>query len=178
MNVFFLIGFMGVGKSSLGRQVASSIDAQFLDTDFEIEKLHQSKIALLLDLLGEAWFREQENALLTKIALRAKTEECGRLIVSCGGGFPCFNNNMQQMNQIGTTIYLQLPAEELFHRLKDKREKRPLLRDLTESELTQKITSMLEQRELFYLQASSIVSLSGKSMFNAYKAVLEAVKFA
>lgn len=173
MNVIFLIGFMGVGKSTLGRQIASSIHADFIDTDFEIEKMHQSKINLLISQHGEGWFRNQESQLLTQLAENNPNADSKTYIVSCGGGFPCFNDSMSKMNEIGTTIYLHLPTQELYQRLLNKRDKRPLIKDLNDTELKLKIEALVNEREFYYNQANYKVSLSEKSIFNAYKAILE-----
>lgn len=172
MKIVFLIGYMGSGKSTLGKQVADILNCTYLDTDTEIEKIHQTSINKLIKTNGETWFRNEEQAYLSTIS-NLNYEQNSILIVSCGGGFPCFNDMISKMNSIGTTVYLKLSAQSLYNRLILERDERPLLNDLTENELLEKISFMLNNREPIYSLANYTIELDNKNKDEA----LEALRF-
>lgn len=146
----FLIGFMGSGKSYTGRRFAAGAGIPFLDLDECIEAREGRSIRLIFEQEGEAYFRRAERD-----ALR----ETGRfrdIVVSCGGGAPCFHGNMQWMNAHGVTIYLRAPAELLASRLAREMEQRPLLKGLGPEGLERFIRSKLEEREHYYMESSVV----------------------
>src|SRR5690554_5157022 len=139
----FLLGFMGAGKTTLGKRLANKSGLPFVDVDQKIEAYFQLSIQSIFEKYGEAFFRKEESKMLEKLI-----EEFPQAILSVGGGLPCYNNNMELMNLSGTTCYLHRPAKELFHRLKNSKENRPLLTGKSDAELLQYIRSEEHTSEL------------------------------
>lgn len=150
MNIY-LIGFMGSGKSHTGQQVANALGLPFVDLDERIEALAGCSIAQLFESKGEAYFRELEAK-----ALRATLSDAPA-VVSCGGGTPCFHDNMDWIKTNGLSIYLKASIPLLVKRLQKGQEHRPLIRGLNEAELTAFIAERVAQREFFYSQAQFIL---------------------
>ena len=147
----FLIGFMGSGKSTLGAQLARSIDYQFIDMDPMIEETAEMSIPEIFNEHGEEVFRKWEHDILVELCRRNK------LVISTGGGAPCHSGLMDIMKTHGTTVYLKLSPEALKTRLIHSRTERPLIKGKSETELLDFITSLLEEREEFYSRATHIV---------------------
>jgi len=143
----FLVGFMGCGKTATGRRLAQKNGWQWIDTDKFIEHRYRKNITELFEETGEEEFRKIEHKILLELA------EFQNVVISCGGGLPCFFNNMEIMKNAGTTIYLQETPENLFERLKKAKTKRILLKNKTENELKNYIFETLQKREKFYRQA-------------------------
>lgn len=139
----FLIGMMGSGKSSLAVALATALKVPVYDTDLEIEKLTSYSVSELFSEFGEAYFREQEKALIEKLPEQAA-------VVACGGGLPCYGELMDTLLQRGHVIYLSAPAKVLYERIGGS-EDRPLLQDLNSFDL------LLEKRKEIYQQANYII---------------------
>jgi shikimate kinase len=150
-NTSFLIGYMGSGKTTIGKHLAKKLNRQFLDLDDEIEKVTQKSIANIFASFGEDKFREIEKDVLRSLTLNKK------LIVATGGGTPAYHKNMQWMNENGSTIYLRLHPGILFHRLISEKNHRPLIADLHDLELFEFITENIKNRLLFYKEAKIII---------------------
>lgn len=155
----FLIGFMGSGKTHWGKILAERLGAPFLDLDDFIEKNEGKTISEIFAGSGENGFRILERENLLRLAALPPA------VVATGGGTPCFFNNMRWMQEHGTTIYLKTPPEMLFERLKNEREQRPLLKNLSETELKNFIQKRLEEREPFYSRADFILKNTGDDEF-------------
>lgn len=149
-GLIFLIGFMGCGKTTLGRKLASRMDYPFIDLDHVLEAQAGMTIAEYFSTHGEDAFRKLESEILKRNDYPANA------IVSTGGGLPCFFDNMDWMNAHGRSIYIQLPAKTLAQRLSNEKNKRPLLRDKQGDELVAFIDQKLNEREIFYKQASVV----------------------
>ena len=144
---FYLVGFMGSGKSFWARKWSAGYKFDFYDVDDTIEAMEMKSIVDIFEKKGELWYRKKEAQVLRELD---KFEDC---IISCGGGTPCYHDNMDWMNKHGYTIYLKAdPAFLLENILKDK-ERRPLVRNINENELLVFIAQKLEEREVFYQQA-------------------------
>lgn len=148
---FFLIGFMGAGKSTIGKFAARHNDLIFLDLDHYIEEREGMEIREIFRLHGEDHFREIEKVSLAEVIAMKEN-----LLVSAGGGTPCFFDNMARMNAAGTTLYLDLSSARLTDRLRRAKSKRPLLRTI-EGDLQVFVHKKLMQRAEFYAQAQIIV---------------------
>ena len=120
---------MGSGKTTLGRKLAGMLSYEFIDMDYSIEQEHGLSIPSIFERYGEEVFREWEAEALTRLAFEDKN------VVATGGGVPCFYNNMELMNQTGITVYLKLSADQLYARLAEMQENRPLIRGMNEKEL-------------------------------------------
>ena len=143
----FLIGYMGAGKTTLGKSLARRMNLRYIDTDHFIENRYHKKIGDIFDDEGEVRFREIEHRVLLEIA------EFEDVVISTGGGLPCFNNNMTIMNNKGTTVYLDVPVEELAARLGVSKTVRPLLKKRSGSELIEFIKENINVREPYYKQS-------------------------
>lgn len=147
MNRFFLIGMMGSGKTSYSKKWAKKFNLTAYDLDNMVEACEQMTINEIFTKKGEAYFRKLETDILKTFA------EKDKFILATGGGVPCFHNNMQWMNENGTTIWLHENLEILYGRLKKAKMHRPLLKDFNDAELKSYIYNMLKEREYFYSMA-------------------------
>ena len=147
MTRIFLTGYMGSGKTTLGRALAAEIGIPFIDLDHYIEKRYCKTIAQLFAEKGEEGFREIERRILHEVG------EFEDVIISTGGGTPCFFDNIEYMNAQGTTVYLDVPVERLFIRLSIARSKRPLIKDKNDDELRLFIAEQIAKREPHYSKA-------------------------
>lgn len=147
----FLVGFMGSGKTHWGRLWSATNPFLFADLDAVIEKETGTTIKNIFDEKGENGFRDIETGTLHSFAQHTN------IIIACGGGTPCFNDNMQWMNAHGTTIYLRSTAEQLAKRLLKEKDHRPVLKGITDNNLKDFIEKKLSEREPFYNQAKLIL---------------------
>lgn len=145
----FLLGYMGSGKSTLGKKLANKLSIPFVDLDAYIEKVQNKSISRIFAEDGEEYFRNSETE-----ALKTLTQLYKSAVVSLGGGAPCFNNNMEFVNQHGVSIYLKVENKILYGRLKKGKNKRPLIANLKGKELLQFIIKALHEREPYYSQAT------------------------
>lgn len=152
----FLIGFMGSGKSTVGKTLARQLQLPFIDSDQWIEEQTGMTVAAIFAQRGEPVFRDLERRFLQSVSGFSG-------IVSCGGGLPCYNGLMQELLKQGTVIYLRARVETLEIRLKREQERRPLLKSAEETGLEETIRQRMEIRLPVYEQASVIVDTDGKS---------------
>ena len=147
----FLVGFMGCGKTTLGRRLASKLNYSFIDMDKVIEAETKMSISDYFKTFGEDAFRETESKTMKNTAFPENA------VIATGGGAPCFFDNMEWMNANGTTVYLSLSPKSLAKRLASATEQRPILKDLKPEELEQFIAERLKIRERFYKQAKIVI---------------------
>ncbi len=150
MTRIFLIGYMGAGKTTLGKAFAREMNLSFVDQDWYIEERFHKTVQEIFAERGEQGFRELERQMLHEIA------EFEDVVISTGGGAPCFFDNMDFMNQKGETVFLNVAPEVLFSRLKLASQNRPILRGKTNEELKAFIAKALEKRAPFYSKAKYI----------------------
>jgi len=143
----YLTGYMGSGKTTVGKKLARQLDYDFVDTDELIVTMAGKSVQAIFDSEGEDAFRLLEHSVLKSLANRINT------VISTGGGTPCFFNNMQIMKKTGIVIYLKMHPASILKRLKVAKNPRPLLRNIPEDQLLPFITNQLSQREQFYLNA-------------------------
>lgn len=149
----FLIGFMGSGKSHWGKELSAKLQIPFFDLDQKIEEKEEKSINEVFEMKGEEYFR-----LLEKEVLHMLVESHDAFVMACGGGTPCFYNNIDYMNQKGTTIWINCSTSCLVDRLKDEKEKRPLIKDLDEEQLHIYVMKKVGDRRIFYQQAKIILT--------------------
>ena len=150
----FLVGFMGAGKSVVGRRLAKSLNLSFYDLDEEIESHYKMSVSAIFQKYDEACFRKLETSVLESFSSK------DNFVLSCGGGTPCFGENMAFMKSIGTTRYIKLPADELVGRISSSYHKRPLTEGKSDEELASYVDAMLKKREPFYSMAKITVDAS------------------
>lgn len=143
----FLIGYMASGKTTLGKALARAIGYDFIDLDRYIEQRFRKKISEIFAFEGEEGFRKKEYAMLHEAG-----EFCNT-IVSCGGGTPCFFDNMEFMNSRGVTLCLNASLECTVRRLLCAKNKRPIVEGKTADELPSFISTHLKDRAPFYNKA-------------------------
>ena len=147
----FLIGFMGSGKTYLGKILSSQMDIPLIDLDEWIEKREKRSISKIFEQEGELAFRLMETTALHE--LDEMSQSGMDLIVSTGGGTPCFHDNMDLMNRIGTTIWLNPPINILLSRLVNEKDHRPLLAGLTNEQMKDFVNQKIQDRIVFYKKA-------------------------
>ncbi|MDE6370597.1 MAG: AAA family ATPase [Duncaniella sp.] len=152
MKVIYLIGYMGSGKTTLGRAVAARTGMPFIDLDDYIEEHEKCSIRDIFARHGEDYFRALEREALERLASGGDADG-GLTLVACGGGTPCFGDNMDVMNRRGVTVFLDAPHESLLRRLKEGRAMRPLIAALDDEELDRFIRSQMEWRRPHYGKA-------------------------
>ncbi len=150
MKRIFLIGYMGSGKTTLGKAYARAMQLQFIDLDWYIEERFHKTVQELFEERKEDGFREIERNMLHEVA------EFEDVIIACGGGTPCFFDNMEYMNGKGETVFLDASPEVLFRRLKIAKSKRPLLMDKSDAEVMDVNQNALRVRIPFYSQAKYV----------------------
>lgn len=147
MRRIILIGYMGSGKTTLGKALSKETGLMFYDLDWYIESRMRKTISELFAEKGEEGFRKVEYNMLHEVA------EFEDVIISCGGGTPCFFDNMDYLNQQGDVVYLKATPETLYRHLQMARVERPLLKGKSQEELIDYITTHLQEREPYYQQA-------------------------
>lgn len=162
-----LIGYMGAGKTTVGKELAAALGVTFYDLDWYITMRYHRSVPEIFAERGEEGFRELERRMLHEVA------EFENVVVSCGGGTPCFFDNIDYMNSLADTIYLQATPEVLAMHLKMGKGKRPLLEGKTPEELETYIQEMLQTREPFYQKAKYTLDVS---LLDSASKIQESVK--
>ncbi len=147
----FLIGFMGAGKTYHGQRLANVLGVPFIDLDAMIETGEGSTISEIFATKGETHFRILESEYLHRLAAVPQA------VIATGGGTPCFFENLDWMKAAGLTVYLKTPVSLLVQRLAKQRAQRPLLANLSETELERAIEERLTERLAIYEQAERVV---------------------
>lgn len=151
MERVYLIGYMGCGKTTIGKRLAKNLGWDVIDMDSHIENRYRKTIPDIFASEGEESFRKKERFILEELSALEN------VVVSTGGGAPCFFDNIDVMNSSGLCVYIRMTPEALAARLKNAKANRPLLKDKTEEELTNFIKEQLEKRRAFYEQARYVI---------------------
>lgn len=147
----FIVGFMGSGKTTIGKKLAAATGRQFVDLDHEIVAYIGMSIPEYFNKFGEDNFRDLERTFLRR-------QQGVDAIISTGGGTPCFYDNMQWITENGIALYFQHTAKSLWSRLsKSDVSKRPVLKGLNGDELLAFIESKLNERTPYYEQSQLII---------------------
>jgi shikimate kinase len=154
MTRIIIIGYMGAGKTTVGKALSKELNIPFYDLDWYIESRLRKTVPQIFAERGEEGFRKVENNLLHEVA------EFENVIISCGGGTPCFFDNMDYMNQQGETVYLKARPDVLYKHLKMGKTERPLLKNKSPEEMQEFIREQLEKREEYYLKAKHVLDVS------------------
>ncbi|MBR6962055.1 MAG: shikimate kinase [Prevotella sp.] len=154
MTRIIIIGYMGAGKTTVGKALSKELGIPFYDLDWYIESRMHKTVAQLFAERGEEEFRKVERNMLHEVA------EFEDVVISCGGGTPCFFDNMEYLNQQGETVYLKADPEVLYGHLLMGKTVRPLLVGKSKEELLAFIREQLEKREPFYTKAKHTLDVS------------------
>ena len=146
----FLVGMMGAGKTTYGKQLAKKLNRGFLDTDTEIERSSGQKVSEIFQAKGELYFRDLERIFIHQSNFIDE-------VVACGGGLPCYSDLILTLREIGQVVYLKASPSFLFSRLVHTRSSRPLLMNLAEDELYNYLETKIREREIYYLMADEVV---------------------
>lgn len=154
-----LVGYMGCGKSAISRSLSKMLGLKRIDLDDFIEEKEGMKISEIFANKGEIYFRKLET-----VCLKELVEQEESVILSLGGGTPCFGNNMEIVNKNSTSIYLQANVPTLTKRLRPEKVKRPLIARIADADLAEFIGKHLFERSSFYGQAQISVTVDDKSV--------------
>lgn len=147
----FLVGFMFSGKSTVGKLLAKSMGYEHIDTDHMFESLYNISINNFFEKYGQDLFRELEHKLLLTLI------EKDNIIISTGGGLPCFHNNMELIKQNGISIHINMSFKSIIHRQKKSKKNRPLLRNKSQEEIEIFLQDLLAKRIGIYNQSNIII---------------------
>jgi shikimate kinase len=161
---------MGAGKTTVGKALAKELNIEFYDLDWYIEARMRKTVKQIFDEQGEEGFRRIENNMLHEVG------EFENVIVSCGGGTPCFFDNMDFMNRQGETVYLKATPEVLYGHLKMGKTVRPLLLNKTPEEVQVFIKEQLQKREAFYTKAKHTLDVNLMDNYDKIKISVAKVK--
>ena len=154
-----IIGYMGAGKTTVGKELAKVLGIPFYDLDWYISTRMRKTVKEIFDEKGEEGFRQIEHNMLHEVA------EFENVVIACGGGTPCFFDNMAYMNQQAETIYLKATPEVLQYHLTLGKGIRPLLLEKSSEEALDFIREQLAEREKYYLQARHIIDVNRMDNF-------------
>ena len=165
-----LIGYMGAGKTTVGKSLAKELGVPFYDLDWYIESRMRKTVAQIFAERGEEGFRKIEYNMLHEVA------EFEDVIISCGGGTPCFFDNMDYLNQQGQVVYLKAEPEVLYKHLLMAKVERPLLKGKSKEELLTFIREQIEKREPYYSKARYTLDVSLMDNYGKIKISVEKIK--
>ena len=170
MTRIILIGYMGAGKTTIGKALSKELGIVFYDLDWYIESRMRKTVSEIFAERGEEGFRKIEYNMLHEVA------EFEDVIISCGGGTPCFFDNMDYLNQQGQVVYLKAEPEVLYKHLQMAKVERPLLKGKSKEELLTFIKEQLDKREPFYTKARYTFDVSLMDNYDKIKISVEKIK--
>ena len=170
MRRVIILGYMGAGKTTVGKALAMETGLQFYDLDWYVEERMRKTVPQIFAERGEDGFRRLERTMLHEAA------EFEDIILSCGGGTPCFFDNMDYMNSQGDTVYLKADPDVLFAHLRMGKVRRPLLEGKTPEELLGFVTEQLARREQYYLAARHVLDVDLLDNYEKIKVSVERLR--
>ena len=168
MNII-LIGYMGSGKSTIGKKLSQILDFEYVDLDNYIEEKEKNTISGIFKTKGEIYFRKIEKKYLEEVLILPNS------VISLGGGIPCYGDNMKLITEAedSKSVYLKASIPQLVMRLKDEKNKRPLISHLkNEEQLVEFIGKHLFERSVFYNQSNVTLSVDNKSVNSIVEEVI------
>ena len=170
MKRVILIGYMGSGKTTVGKALSKETGMMFYDLDWYIESRMRKSVSQIFAEKGEEGFRKIEYNMLHEVA------EFEDVIISCGGGTPCFFDNMDYLNQQGDVVYLKATPETLYKHLLMAKVERPLLKGKSSEELIAYITEHLNERAPFYEKARYTLDVNVLDEYDKIKDSVEGLR--
>jgi shikimate kinase len=165
-----LVGFMGSGKSTIGKVLAERLEVDFIDSDEEISKNEGLSVSEIFDRKGEAYFRQKEREFVLNLS------NVKPAVIAVGGGLPCFEDNLELLKKAGTVFYLNVSVMTLVKRLQNEKSQRPLLANLEDKELSNFVFDKLIERTAFYRKANHIIPNETGSVDAAVQEILKVKK--
>lgn len=169
MKSIILVGYMCAGKTTVGKALGRKLGLTFYDLDWYIEERFHKRIPQIFAEDGEAYFRDLERRMLREVA------EFENIVLSCGGGTPCFHNNMDYMNSVADTFYLKASAETLSRHVAMSRGERPLLKGKSPEELKNFIATQLDARAPYYEKAAHIIDINVLDTFDKIDVIVNRI---
>ncbi len=166
-SAIILLGYMCAGKTTVGRQLAQEMGYFFYDLDWYIEERYHKKVSEIFAEQGEEKFRDLERRMLHEVA------EFQNVVVSLGGGTPCFFDNMDYINSVARSVYMKATPETLLSHIAISKGRRPLLEGKSPEELDSFVRQQLQEREPYYSKAQHIVDIN---ILDSYERINEIVK--
>ena len=170
MRRIILVGYMGSGKTTVGKALSKETGLMFYDLDWYIESRMRKTVSQLFAEKGEEGFRKIEYNMLHEVA------EFEDVIISCGGGTPCFFDNMDYLNQQGEVVYLKASPDTLYRHLLMAKVERPLLKGKSPEELIAYITEHLQERAPFYEKARHTLNVDVLDNYDKIKDSVASLK--
>lgn len=158
MKPIFIVGYMGVGKTTIGQKLADNMELNHIDTDKLIVESYGQSVSDIFASKGEQFFRQKEREILRQLLTAENT------VISLGGGTPCFFDNMDMISSNGIVIFLRMRTENILFRLLSEKENRPLVANKTGSELRDFVTVSLRDRMKYYGQAHFMIDVDNKKV--------------
>lgn len=168
--IISLVGYMGSGKSTTGKDLAKALGYQFIDLDDFIEKKYQLKIAEIFEKEGELGFRKKERETLKEVLTTTN------IVLSLGGGTPVYYDNMDEIIKNSVSVFMRVQLPQLVKRLENKKENRPLIAHLNKEELTEFIAKHLFERNQYYEKAKYTISISNQSTLEILDQIMNHLK--
>lgn len=165
-----LVGYMGSGKSTTGKDLAKALGYQFIDLDDFIEDKYQLKIAEIFEKEGELGFRKKEREALKEVLTTTN------IVLSLGGGTPVYYDNMDEIVKNSVSIFMRVQLPQLVKRLENKKENRPLIAHLNNEELTEFIAKHLFERNQYYEKAKYTINISTQSTLEILDQIMNHLK--
>lgn len=167
--MYFLVGMMGCGKSTMGKYVSTKMNIDFIEMDEVIVKTKKMSIEDIFKIKGESKFREYESEVLAQIIDKYK-DNTSKVIISTGGGIILSNNNVMLMRKYGHVIFLDVDAKELFNRIKDS--DRPLIK---ENPTFENFNKLIIKRQHLYIDAANIIltNINKKNTINELISIIK-----
>lgn len=170
MKCIILLGYMCAGKTTVGRVLAKDLGRTFYDLDWYIEERFHTRVPLIFEQQGEEKFRDLERRMLHEAA------EFNDIVLSLGGGTPCFFDNMEYMNSVAETFYMKASPEVLVKHIAMSRGRRPLLEGKSPEELNAFVRQQLADREPFYSRAHHTIDIDLLDSFDRIQDIADKIK--
>ena len=168
--IISLIGYMGSGKSTTGKDLAKTLGYEFIDLDHYIENKYELTVSQIFEKFGELGFRKREKDTLAEVLQKTN------VVLSLGGGTPVYYDNIDVINANSVSIFLRVQLPQLVKRLENKKHTRPLIAHLKDDELTEFIAKHLFERNHFYQKAKHTISIANQSSSEVLNQIMEVIK--
>ncbi len=168
--IITLIGYMGSGKTTIGKDLAKALGYEFIDLDLYIENKNSLSVSEIFEQFGELGFRKREREALHQVLHNTN------IVLSVGGGTPVYYDNIDYINLHSESFYLRVQLPQLVKRLELKKDSRPLIAHLENEQLTEFIAKHLFERNPFYQKAKHTISISNQKPVEVLTEIMDIIK--